>query len=551
MASNLLLLGHTPFSSINCLTVATFSSVIANTVMVKFCTPSPYSAQMRCFPPKSILKTSSAVLRRHGFLAVWRRLMMDSVFFQTSLFSRASQCDGCNATVSDAPLPLHFIGDGSGGDWRTISYEMVCIGFEETDQVEIEERQITRWRRIRWRLENDKLRDGDGSGGDWRTISYEMVCIGFEETDQVEIKEPQITRCYASISYATPWDRREKNPSQLYAYRGVFAVRVEGDNKPNELPRTRVRGVCPTFTEQRVGWLLSVPQCIGALRTLCIAADRHGMPARDRPMDATRWASRDRELCGDSARAESHSGVPGARGACRGDDRLRSESQPEPPERCIEDVPSFDSNQLLNEVFDIKLYAVEIGIYADSPKSDCHDVVDELRKIAAICSVLSYGKGVRYPWPRPLVEFAQYAPNTQQGYETSSVRNAKLGFLKNRRYIRFCFGSETSWERNFKDGSLHYMREETHNVEKRRKRAMDIAATGVEQKKVTCTQRQNKISLLGQKYLTRVFTIGTNFTQCPQRSRCNRDWKVRAGSQRCGTRRADVSLAASTRSRTT
>ncbi|GBP98110.1 hypothetical protein EVAR_95886_1 [Eumeta japonica] len=39
-----------------------------------------------------------------GFLAVWRRLMMDSVFFQTSLFSRALQCDGWLATVSDAPL---------------------------------------------------------------------------------------------------------------------------------------------------------------------------------------------------------------------------------------------------------------------------------------------------------------------------------------------------------------------------------------------------------------------------------------------------------------
>ncbi|GBP77658.1 hypothetical protein EVAR_57043_1 [Eumeta japonica] len=38
---------------------------------------------------------------------------MDSVFFQTSLFSRASQCDGCNATVPDAPLPLHFIGGAS------------------------------------------------------------------------------------------------------------------------------------------------------------------------------------------------------------------------------------------------------------------------------------------------------------------------------------------------------------------------------------------------------------------------------------------------------
>ncbi|GBP14912.1 hypothetical protein EVAR_75487_1 [Eumeta japonica] len=48
-----------------------------------------------------------------GFLAVWRRSMMDSVFFQTSLFSRALQCDGWLATMSDAPLPLHFIGGGS------------------------------------------------------------------------------------------------------------------------------------------------------------------------------------------------------------------------------------------------------------------------------------------------------------------------------------------------------------------------------------------------------------------------------------------------------
>ncbi|GBP64927.1 hypothetical protein EVAR_49221_1 [Eumeta japonica] len=39
-----------------------------------------------------------------GFLAVWRRSIMDSVFFQTSLFSRALQCDGWLATVSDAPL---------------------------------------------------------------------------------------------------------------------------------------------------------------------------------------------------------------------------------------------------------------------------------------------------------------------------------------------------------------------------------------------------------------------------------------------------------------
>ncbi|GBP83306.1 hypothetical protein EVAR_57568_1 [Eumeta japonica] len=37
---------------------------------------------------------------------------MDSVFFQT-LLSRASQDDGWLATVSDAPLPPHFIGGAS------------------------------------------------------------------------------------------------------------------------------------------------------------------------------------------------------------------------------------------------------------------------------------------------------------------------------------------------------------------------------------------------------------------------------------------------------
>ncbi|GBP61938.1 hypothetical protein EVAR_44994_1 [Eumeta japonica] len=38
--------------------------------------------------------------------------IMDSVFFQT-LLSRALQDDGWLATVSDAPLPLHFIGGAS------------------------------------------------------------------------------------------------------------------------------------------------------------------------------------------------------------------------------------------------------------------------------------------------------------------------------------------------------------------------------------------------------------------------------------------------------
>ncbi|GBP14760.1 hypothetical protein EVAR_74667_1, partial [Eumeta japonica] len=47
-----------------------------------------------------------------GFLAVAAWSIMDSVFFQT-LLSRASQDDGWLATVSDAPLPLHFIGGAS------------------------------------------------------------------------------------------------------------------------------------------------------------------------------------------------------------------------------------------------------------------------------------------------------------------------------------------------------------------------------------------------------------------------------------------------------
>ncbi|GBP62936.1 hypothetical protein EVAR_95891_1 [Eumeta japonica] len=56
-----------------------------------------------------------------GFLAVWRRLMMDSVFFQTSLFSRALQCDGWLATVSDAPLSLHFIDGASVAHERRLA----------------------------------------------------------------------------------------------------------------------------------------------------------------------------------------------------------------------------------------------------------------------------------------------------------------------------------------------------------------------------------------------------------------------------------------------
>ncbi|GBP46312.1 Spondin-2 [Eumeta japonica] len=46
-----------------------------------------------------------------GFLAVWRRSMMDSVFFQTSLFSQALQCDGWLATVIGCTTPLHFIAE--------------------------------------------------------------------------------------------------------------------------------------------------------------------------------------------------------------------------------------------------------------------------------------------------------------------------------------------------------------------------------------------------------------------------------------------------------
>ncbi|GBP37694.1 hypothetical protein EVAR_23743_1 [Eumeta japonica] len=59
------------------------------------------------------LFTSARFSVASGFLTVWRRSMMDSVFFQTSLFSRALQGDGWLATVSDAPLPLHFIGGAS------------------------------------------------------------------------------------------------------------------------------------------------------------------------------------------------------------------------------------------------------------------------------------------------------------------------------------------------------------------------------------------------------------------------------------------------------
>ncbi|GBP46220.1 hypothetical protein EVAR_82219_1 [Eumeta japonica] len=88
-----------------------------------------------------------------------------------------------------------------------------------------------------------------------------------------------------------------------------FLFAGEGDKEPNELPRTRVRG----------------PQYIGALRTSSIAADRHEMPsARDCPMDATRWASRHRTSREDSARVESPSEVPGAQGAHRVGDHLRS-----------------------------------------------------------------------------------------------------------------------------------------------------------------------------------------------------------------------------------
>ncbi|GBP47290.1 hypothetical protein EVAR_38054_1 [Eumeta japonica] len=50
----------------------------------------------------------------------WRR-SNDGQRFQTSLLSRALQGDGWLATVSDAPLPLHFIGGAS--------VAMSCIHF--------------------------------------------------------------------------------------------------------------------------------------------------------------------------------------------------------------------------------------------------------------------------------------------------------------------------------------------------------------------------------------------------------------------------------------
>ncbi|GBP61077.1 hypothetical protein EVAR_48576_1 [Eumeta japonica] len=69
-----------------------------------------------------------------GFLAVWRRSMMDSVFFQTSLFSRALQGDGWLVTVSDAPLPLHFISGASVAhvscihfNWGGVAMHLICI----------------------------------------------------------------------------------------------------------------------------------------------------------------------------------------------------------------------------------------------------------------------------------------------------------------------------------------------------------------------------------------------------------------------------------------
>ncbi|GBP91458.1 hypothetical protein EVAR_62884_1 [Eumeta japonica] len=107
-----------------------------------------------------------------------------------------------------------------------------------------------------------------------------------------------------------------------------FFLRREGNKKPNELSRTRVRvrfSRTKTPPKQHVGWLLSVAPTNGALRTSSIAADQHGMPsARNCSMDATKWASRHRKSCGDSARVECLIGVPGAREAHRLGDRLRS-----------------------------------------------------------------------------------------------------------------------------------------------------------------------------------------------------------------------------------
>ncbi|GBP50998.1 hypothetical protein EVAR_37155_1 [Eumeta japonica] len=87
--------------------------------------PAPRTASLHERTPLSVVG---------GFLAVWRRSMMDSVFFQTSLFSRALQGDGWLATVSDAPLPLHFIGGASVAhvscihfNWGGVAMHLICI----------------------------------------------------------------------------------------------------------------------------------------------------------------------------------------------------------------------------------------------------------------------------------------------------------------------------------------------------------------------------------------------------------------------------------------
>ncbi|GBP25803.1 hypothetical protein EVAR_94823_1 [Eumeta japonica] len=53
--------------------------------------------------------------------------------FQTSLFSRASQYDGCNATVSDALLLLHFIGKTDGSKMSLI-YRRAAVIVQQTPE---------------------------------------------------------------------------------------------------------------------------------------------------------------------------------------------------------------------------------------------------------------------------------------------------------------------------------------------------------------------------------------------------------------------------------
>ncbi|GBP65547.1 hypothetical protein EVAR_87523_1 [Eumeta japonica] len=90
----------------------------------------------RVSPHLGLLLFTSARFWFNGFLAVWRRLNDGQRFLSdlTSLFSRASQYDGCNATVPDAPLPLHFIGGASVAhvssihfNWGGVAMHFICI----------------------------------------------------------------------------------------------------------------------------------------------------------------------------------------------------------------------------------------------------------------------------------------------------------------------------------------------------------------------------------------------------------------------------------------